>query len=224
MLKFFNSHLDKVIYALAFSIGLGTFKLSFLLLLFVIILFPRTQYFEVLRGLKVSNWTLIIITIAFLFFYRVGYTPYRPEIFSIEPYYFEKLIILCLAVLMLPLWLRGDEHKSLRLIWYLGLGAFLWAIATIVATVLISNPPYYAKIVDLRALLRGFIQYGNSPGIASLLTFIPVIFLTNFIYPVPNKSNCFWVVFILGSLAALTGAILIEQRSFLLLLYFSNPY
>ncbi|WP_286225619.1 hypothetical protein [Polynucleobacter sp. HIN7] len=164
----------------------------------------------------------MFLSTLFLISYWASYVPYKPSIFSFEANYFEMLFVLSACVLIMPFCLK-DTQKALDLIWYLGLGAFLWAAVTIFTTVLLAPSPYYGKIIDLRALARGLIQFGNTPGIANLLTFFPIIFYASLIYPTRERSKGYWVGIALVMITTLVAAVLIEQRSFFVINFFVLP-
>ena len=84
-----------------------------------------------------------------------------------------------------------------------------------IVSVVLSSPPYYGKIVDLRALAREVLFFSNTPGIASLLIFLPIMLLANFISPSPGKERWFLIFSITGMSMAFLSAGMIEQRSFL---------
>jgi len=216
-----NINPNNILFALAFSLGLGMFKVSLLLTIAAFVVF-RGQYHQIFSRIKLGGWVLIALSLAFLIIYRIEYVPYRPDTFSIEPYYFEMLSILCFCALLLPFCFQ-DKKSYLSLIWFLCLGAFFWAMVTILFTVLLSSPPYYSRIIDLRALARGVIQYGNTPGIASLLALLPAIFFANLIYPSQRKCNWVYVASFLAAIFALVGAILIQQRSFFVIVLILQP-
>lgn len=197
------------------------FKVSLLLLITAVVL-VRGQYCQILARIKLGGWILICLSLVFLCTYYIEYVPYRPDAFSIEQYYFQMLFILSFCVLALPFCLQ-DQKDYLSLIWYLCLGAFSWAAFTILASLLFSNPPYYSRIIDLRALARGVIQYGNTPGIASLLTFFPIVFFAKIIF-VDSKESCrFLLIPLLGFCVSTIGAILIQQRSFFVISLILQP-
>jgi hypothetical protein len=223
-IKIKNSLFSIYLFTLAFSIGLGTFKVSLALIVLGLVSLPIAwaQHQARLIYPKAGGWILLFLSALFLISYWVSYVPYKPSIFSFEANYFEMLFVLSICVLIMPFFLK-DTQKILDLIWYLGLGAFLWAAVTIFATVLLAPPPYYGKIVDLRALARGLIQFGNTPGIANLLTFFPIIFYASLIYPTRERSKGYWAGIALVMIATLVGAVLIEQRSFFVISFFVLP-
>ena len=212
---------DILPYALAFSLGLGMFKLTFLLALFSAIVF-RSQYKHIFGAIKIGGWILIALLVAFLFFYLVDYIPYQLKYPIIEAHYFKMLWILTVLAAVLP-FLMKNKIDALSLIWYFGVGAFVWAVSTVIATVLLSAPPYYGKIVDLRSLARGSLHFGNTPGIASLLVFYPVIFLAIFGILKQKKSPWFWCISFIGLFATLICAILLQQRSFFVIALVVQP-
>lgn len=221
MKKIININPHSILFALAFSMGLGMFKVSFLLLMaaFAVVC---GHYREIFGRIKLGGWVLIFLSLLFLCTYSIEYVAYRPDIFSIEPYYFQMLFVLSFCALALPFCFQ-DEKNYLDLIWSLCLGAFCWAALTILASLLFSNPPYYSRIIDLRALGRGIIQYGNTPGIASLLAFFPIVFFANFILVDSKKSCRFLWVSLFGFCISTIGAILIQQRSFFVIVLILQP-
>lgn len=214
-----NSH--RILFALTFSMGLGMFKVSLLLLIAALVA-VRGQYRKIFGRIKLGGWVLIFFSLLFLCTYSIEYVPYRPEKFSIETYYFQMLFVLSFCALALPFCFQ-DEKNYPGLIWCLCLGAFSWAIVTILASLLFSSPPYYSRILDLRALARGVIQYGNTPGIASLLTFLPIVFFANLIGPRLWSWSRYWHVSLLIAIATLMAGLLIQQRSFFVIALIIQP-
>ena len=221
MKKIININSHRILFALTFSMGLGMFKVSLLLLMAALVA-ARGQYRKIFGRIKLGGWVLLSLSFLFFSAYSMGYTPYRPENFSIEPYYFQMLFVLSFCALALPFCFQ-DEKNYLNLIWCLCLGAFSWAILTILASLLFSSPPYYSKIIDLRALARGVIQYGNTPGISSLLAFFPIVYFAKLIF-VDSKNSCryLWISFF-GFCVSTIGAILIQQRSYFVISLILQP-
>lgn len=209
------------LFALAFSLGLGMFKATLLIILANIFIF-RSQIVPILGSIKLGGWIFIALVSSFLLLYWMEYVPYQPERFIIEAHYFKMLFILSACVMVMP-YCTNDLEDSIRLIWYLGLGALVWAVGTVIATVVLSDPPYYGKIVDLRSLARGVLHFGNTPGIASLLVFFPVISLAVFALLKPRKDVWLWIFSLIALAVSIVCAILIQQRSFFLIVLIVQP-
>lgn len=199
-------------FALAFALGLGMFKLTLPLALLNIWLF-RARCKDVLRHLSLGNGVLIAHLGVFLLVYRIEYIPYQPQLFSIEAYYFKILLVVCACAVVLPAFM-SDKTDALKLVWYFCFGAFVFAAATVIVTVILKLPPYYGQIVDLRFLARGVIAFGNTPGIANLLTFMPIAFLASLLLPAIQNSRWFLGVSLVATVLSVACALVLQQRSF----------
>lgn len=103
------------------------------------------------------------------------------------------------------------------------LGAFVVAGTTMIATVLLKPPPYYGQIIDIRALARGLIQYGNSPGIANLLALYGIAFQATMLLSPISRRKIFWTLGVACLAFSVWAAILLEQRTFFILTLIIQP-
>lgn len=207
---------------LAFSLGVGMFKVTLALVLwFGFLSFARLQ--GAAKETTSGELMLIGILALFLFSYWYFYIPYYPSKFGIETHYFKIVLIVSVATVLLPLLAGRSDKGLLELIWYLCLGAFAYAALTVSLTLILKDPPYYGQIVDIRALARGNISYGNTPGIANLLTLMPTVFLAGFLLPNHLKPRWFWSLGPIGLFLSIGFAVAIQQRSFFTIGIFLQP-
>jgi hypothetical protein len=207
--------------AQAISLGLGMFKVT-LPIAIIYGLSTFNSWKETAARIKMGGWTLIGLLVIFLFLYRYDYSPYKPELFSIEAYYFQMFFILCICAMVLGF---SVDHNNISgiLVLYLCLGAFVWAVCTVLITAWLSPPPYYGKIVDLRALARGILSFGNTPGIASLIIMLPVSLMAYLLNAPLKKSIWFWLGVFAIAVFSIACAVLIHQRSFFVLVVMVQP-
>lgn len=106
----------------------------------------RTRCKDVLLHLSNANWVLIALLGVFLITYWLEYIPYQLQLYSIEPYYFKILLVVCVCAVGLPAYMP-NKMTTLKLVWFSCLGAFVFAVATVIVTAILQPPPCYGQIV-----------------------------------------------------------------------------
>lgn len=114
------------------------------------------------------------------------------------------------------IWFTYLEKNSepIQFIWLFCLGSLSFGLATILATVILLNPPYYANAIDIRYAAFGLIKHLNTPGISNLLVLFPLVFFAGIILNSNQRPKHFWLLGIAGFVFSLAAAVVISQRSF----------
>lgn len=207
---------------LSFFIGIGSFKVVVPvgIAFSIIFLWNRKFDYSFLLNQSVALYAIVAL---FLFSYWFFYDEDFPSRFVLEHNYFLILSLTSAMVLILPYAEAKIENNAFNYVWSMSFGMLTFAVLTVLISVILRDPPHHGQIVDIRDLLRGSIKVGNTPGIASLLVFFPTTFVATYILPNSMRPR-YWVLFgILGSVASLLSAIVIEQRSYFVVIFFILP-
>ncbi len=167
---------------------------------------------------------LVFLILIGLFFacYRGFYLPYRPDMLTMPWLYFWVLFILSLLIV---LWtaLFNKDCDLIRFIWALCLGSLLFCVATVVFTIWLNKPPFYAAAIDIRYLPFGIQKVINTPGISNLLCLFPMAFLAALLLKPDQRPRWFWTLGILGFALSLIAGIVLGQRSYFVVVLFIAP-
>lgn len=211
------------VYFLAFLMGTGFLKLEIGAVVVVAANWWKSYLAQAFDSAK-NPWIFFAGCVlgAFLWFYWWDYLPYKPQMYPFETHYFKMILAWSLMAFLLPLSSRS-ARSLIYLVWFTALGAFAYAFATVVATVLLLPPPHYSQVVEIRNLFRGVLTIGNSPGISNLLCLIPITFSAGMLLDKDNRPMGLAWIGVLFSIAALWGAIELQQRTFFLVVLAVQP-
>lgn len=203
-------------FALGFGIYFWVIPLLLLALAWQYVMNHGVPFFHVSKRIGFDTQFLVFFLILGLFFgcYRGFYVPYHPQIYSLPARYFTILLVITLGA---SLWILNftENRQYIEFIWFFCLGALLFSLFTVGASLALEPPPYYGRLVNIISLkifsARTFI---NSPGIANLLCFFPTAFMAGLLLKPGQRPWGFWVLGISGFVLSLVAAIVINQRSY----------
>ena len=115
------------------------------------------------------------------------------------------------------------EISAIEFIWLFCLGALIWCLLSVAATLAIKPPPFYTSVIDIRYLILGETRFINTPGMSNLLALFPIVFLAGFILKPNQRPPGFWIVGIAGFILSLCAGFFISQRSIFLLALIITP-
>lgn len=218
-----NTISAKIILLLAFLLGTGFLKLALPALALGIVFWGNAYWANVSYRLK-NRWCWIAggLLGLFLIIYRLNYLPYEPALYLLEPHYFKIILIWSLMAFFLPMAIQSEKMFSV-MVWMLAFGAFAYALITSLLTLKLLSPPYYGQVIDMRSLARGTVAVINSPGIANLLCFIPIVSAAVFLIDRESRPKGLILIGGILSILAIGSALLLQQRTFFLIVLVVQP-
>lgn len=223
--QFVNKHdvAEWGLYLVAFLMGTGFLKLEIGALV-LIGLFSGRGYLSVLMSKAKNPWLYLAGALlgSLLWLYWWDYFPYKPQMYPFDVHYFKMVFVWSLLAFLLPLSSRS-ARSLIALVWFMALGAFVYAFVTVIVTLCLLPPPYYGRVIDLRSLIRGVVAIGNTPGISNLLCFVPIGFSAGLLLDQGSRPRGMVWLGLIVSLLAIFGAIQLQQRTFFLLVLVLQP-
>jgi hypothetical protein len=164
----------------------------------------------------------LALLVAFACCYRSFYIPYHPDILQMPWGYFSVLFALSALVIV---WISCFSKSTdlIGFIWYFCLGALLFCLLTVALSVIFKKPPFYNQVIDVRYILAELKRYINTPGIANLLCFFPVVFLSGALLEPKHRPKWYWGLGLMGFIFSLVAALAIGQRSYFLICLLIAP-
>lgn len=211
------------LYLLAFVMGTGFLKLEVGLLVLAWAVFWKPYVKQGVVQLK-NPWLWIGFALlgVFLWCYWFNYVPYKPQVYSLEAHYFKIVFAWTLLACLLPL-LANSTRALVSVLWFVALGAFVFAIVTIGASMWLLPPPWYGSLVDLRGLVRGTLTVINSPGISNLLCFAPLVYGAALLLDRNDRPRGLGWLGPIVYVCAVLAAVQIQQRSPFVVLLILEP-
>jgi hypothetical protein len=176
---------------------------------------------------RLALWPQLIVFFLllclFLGCYRMLYLPYNPGFYSLPAKFFPLLI---LVTLLSSAWVAGlkDSTQYIKFVWVFCMGATMFGVITIGASIALETPLYYGKLVNILTtkifIARSFI---NSPGVANLLCFFPNAFIAGFLLKKNQRPWGFWPLGLVGLALSLWAAMIIDQRSYFVITFLICP-
>lgn len=214
---------DAGLFALAFLMGTGFLKLEIAAFIILLPFFGGAWWSGVSKQAKnPCIYLAAMLLVSFLWLYWWDYIPYQPEKYQFEQNYFKMIILWSLFAFFLPLACQSDR-MLIYIVWYMATGAFVYAFSSVLATVCLLPWPYYGQIIDLRSLARGVVSIGNTPGIANLLCFLPIVFGACLLLEKEDRPKGLDKYGLALSLAATCGGFLLQQRTYFLIVLILQP-
>lgn len=210
-----------------FALGFGVWPLVIPALLVVALgggWISLRPFINNLKKTALEPGYLVFLILIGLFFasYRGFFIPYRPEIHTMPWLYFWVLFILSPLIVVWAALFNKDKDL-IHFIWVLSLGSLLFCVATVAFTIWLNKPPFYAAAIDIRYLPFGIQRNTNTPGIANIMCFFPIVFLAALLLKPNQRPSWFWFFGILGFALSLIAAIPLAQRSFFVVVLFITP-
>ncbi len=183
-----------------------------------------TPYISNIRNLMPAPgfWVFLVLLGLFFVSYSGFYIPYHPNLLKMPRAYFPVLFALSLFTVFCVCFL-SKYTQVIDFIWFFCIGALLFCLLTVVATLLLEKAPYYSKVLDVRYLAFGIKKYINTPGISNLLCLFPAVFMGCLLLKPIDRPRFFWVLGLLGLILSVGANIAIGQRSYFVLTLVIEP-